>query len=208
VLGEEALAAKISNSRKGDGTFMPVTNVIGLWLLEGMFKDFDFRPSTAADWKRLLAAAEQSPAPAALLDVADPAFANPSSMRAAIDAQLKRRKLKQPRTVAAYTRLICASLGQGHANCLRNFARLAGKTFSRILLTGGGAKNRLLCQATADASGLPVLAFALEGTAVGNLASQLVALKRVKDLKTFRALLAPTLRPVVYQPKQAAPSQP
>jgi rhamnulokinase len=201
VLGPEALAAQISNPRKGDGTFMPETNVIGLWLLEGTFKDFAIRPATAAAWDRLLSAAEKLPAPAALLEVGDAAFANPPSMRAAIDAQLKRRRLKPPADLAGYTRLICASLGQGHADCLRNFERLAGKTFTRILMTGGGAKNRLLCQATADAAGIPVVSFALEGTAVGNLANQLIALRRVKNLATFRALLAPTLKPTTYTPQ-------
>jgi rhamnulokinase len=164
-------------------------------------KDFASRPSDDKAWAALIAAAEKLPAPAALLDVADPAFTNPASMKAAIDAQLKRRKLAAPKTLAAYTRLICDSLGRGHAGAMRSFERMAGKKFNRILIVGGGSKNRLLCQATADAAGIPVVSFALEGTAVGNLASQLIALKAVKDLPTFRRHLAANLKQTVYTPR-------
>ncbi|MCX6931255.1 MAG: FGGY-family carbohydrate kinase [Verrucomicrobia bacterium] len=200
ILGAEALAARISNERIGDGRYRPLTNVIGLWLLEGTMKDFASRPSDDKAWAALITAAEKLPAPAALLDVTDPAFTNPASMKAAIDAQLKRRKLPAPKNLAAYTRLICDSLGRGHADAMRAFEKMAGKKFKRILIVGGGSKNRLLCQATADAAGLPVVSFALEGTAVGNLASQLIALKAVKDLPTFRRHLAANLKQTVYAP--------
>jgi rhamnulokinase len=201
ILGAEALAARISNERIGDGRYRPLTNVIGLWLLEGTMKDFASRPSDDRAWAALIAAAEKLPAPAALLDVTDPAFTNPASMKAAIDAQLKRRKLPAPKNLAAYTRLICDSLGRGHADAMRAFEKMAGKKFNRILIVGGGSKNRLLCQATADAAGIPVVSFALEGTAVGNLASQLIALKAVKDLPTFRRHLAANLKQTVYGPR-------
>ena len=201
VLGADALAARISNERIGDGRYRPLTNVIGLWLLEGTLKDFASRPKNDAEWAKLITAAEKLPAPAALLDVTDAALTNPKSMKAAIDAQLKKRRLSPPKNLAGYTRLICASLGQGHADAKAAFERMSGRTFKRILIVGGGSKNRLLCQATADAAGIPVVSFALEGTAVGNLARQLIALRAVKDLPTFRALLGKGLTQTIYSPR-------
>jgi rhamnulokinase len=200
VLGAEALAARISNERIGDGRYRPLTNVIGLWLLEGTLKDFASRPSNDREWAALITAAEKLPAPAALLEVTDAGLTNPASMRAAIDAQLKRRKLRPPANLAGYTRLICDSLGRGHADAMRAFERMTGKKFKRILMVGGGSKNRLLCAATAREAGIPVVSFALEGTAVGNLASQLISLGAVKDLATFRRLLGATLKQTVYAP--------
>ncbi|MES2697348.1 MAG: FGGY-family carbohydrate kinase [Verrucomicrobiota bacterium] len=202
VLGAEALAARISNERIGDGRYHPLTNVIGLWLLEGTMKDFATRPETNKAWAALITAAEKLPAPAALLDVTDPAFANPPSMKAAIEAQLKKRKLRAPANLAGYMRLICDSLGRGHADAMRNFERLAGRKFKRILIVGGGSKNRLLCQATANETGVPVVSFALEGTAVGNLARQLIALGAVKDLPTFRRHLGANLAQKTYFPQK------
>ncbi len=218
VLGPAALAARISNERIGDGRYRPLTNVIGLWLLEGTLKEFAARPKNDKEWAKLIDQAEAlkveraDPSTLAskktrwgqrvppLLDCADSGFVNPQSMRAAIDAQLKKRKLPLPKNLAGYVRLICDSLGQGHADAVRNFEELAGRKFQRILIVGGGSKNRLLCQATADASGLPVYAFTLEGTAVGNIASQLIGLKAVKNLKTFREHFAKQIKATIYQP--------
>ena len=201
VLGNEALAARISNERIGDGRYRPLTNVIGLWLLEGTLKDFASHPSNDREWAALITAAEKLPAPATLLDVTDPAFSNPPSMKQAIDVQLKKRRMRAPQNLAGYTRLICDSLGRGHAEAMRAFERMTGRTFQRILMVGGGSKNRLLCQATANSSGIPVVSFALEGTAVGNIASQLIALRAVKDLPTFRRHLAKDLKQTIYRPR-------
>ncbi|PTX95684.1 rhamnulokinase family protein [Opitutus sp. ER46] len=201
LLGAEALAARVANERIGDGRYRPLTNVIGLWLLECTLKEFASRPANDREWSALIAAAEKLPAPAQLLDVTDPAFSNPKSMRAAIDAQLRKRKVAPPKNLAGYTRLICDSLGRGHADAMRAFEKMSGRTFKRILIVGGGSKNRLLCQATANAAGLPVLSFALEGTAVGNLARQLIAIGAVKDLPTFRRHLAANLKQTVFKPQ-------
>jgi rhamnulokinase len=198
VLGPKALKSRISNERCGDGHYRPLTNVIGLWLLEQTLKDLSARPKNSREWKKLINDSGRLPAPAHLLDVEDPAFINPPSMRLAIDAQLKKRRLPVPRNVAGYTRLICDSLGQAHADALRVFERLVGRKFDRILVVGGGSKNRMVCQATADASGLPVHAFTLEGSAVGNIASQLVALRAVRSLASFRELFARQLSPTIY----------
>ncbi len=201
ILGTKAMAARISNERIGDGRYRPLTNVIGLWLLEGTLKDFASHPTNDREWAALITAAEKLPAPAALLDVNDPSFANPPSMKAAIDAHLKKRKVRVPANLAGYTRLICDSLGRGHADAMRAFETMAEKKFRRILIVGGGSKNRILCQATANAAGIPVVSFALEGTAVGNIASQLIAIGAVKDLATFRRHLGANLVQTVYQPK-------
>ncbi|MEO6874953.1 MAG: FGGY-family carbohydrate kinase [Opitutaceae bacterium] len=200
LLGPEALAARVANERTGLGGYRPLTNVPGLFLLEQTLQDFNARPETAKEWDTLITAAEQLPAPALLLDTTDAAFTAPKSMRAAIDVQLKRKKSPAPKTLAGYTRLICDSIARGHATAAANFEKMTGKKFRRILMVGGGSKNRLLCQATADATGIPVLSFNLEGTAVGNLASQLIALGAVKDLATFRKLLTADLKQKTYSP--------
>jgi rhamnulokinase len=201
VLGAQALAARVANERIGDGRYRPLTNVIGFWLLEGVMKDLALRPQSEQERATLNALAANMRPPEALLDVTDPAFANPPSMRAAIDAQLKKRKVAPPASFAGYLRLICDSLGRGHADAKAAFERMTGRKFKRILVVGGGSRNRLMCQATADAAGIPVVSFNLEGTAVGNMARQLIALGAVKNLATFRGLLGATLAQKVYEPR-------
>jgi rhamnulokinase len=203
LLGSEALLARVAKERTGTGGYRPLTNVIGLWLLEQTLLDFGHRPRSHAQWTALIKAAEKLPAPPSLLDVSDPVFVKPASMRAAIDAQLKKHRARPPEGLAGYMRLICESLGRGHANAMRVFEKFSGRKFRRILMVGGGAKNRLLCQATANAAGVPVLSFALEGTALGNLASQWIALKAVKNRAEFRRQLEVGLKSITYLPKNS-----
>lgn len=201
VLGDAARELKVSNERMGDGRYRPLRSCPGLWLLDQTLAASGRTPRTKAGWSELLAAAAAAPAPGALLRVTDPALFHPPDMRGAIDAQLRKRRSKPPRTLAGYVRLICESLARGHADAVRAFEALTGRRFRRILVTGGGAKNRLLCQATADAAGVPVVALSGEGAAIGNLAGQLIALGAVPDLATFRRHLATSLDQTVHQPR-------
>lgn len=200
VLGAEALANQVSNERLGNGRYRPIKNCLGLWLLEQTMTAFPERPRGAKDWGDLVTAAEARPASGFHLDVTDRALFNPKSMKDEIDAQISSRGETAPEDLPGYTRLICDSLGKGHADAIRAFEKMTGKNFDRILIVGGGSKNRLLCQATADEAGIPVYSFNLEGTAVGNIANQLVAMGAISDLDTFRQQLAMELKPVVYEP--------
>jgi rhamnulokinase len=201
LLGPGALEARVSNERAGDGRYRPLISCLGLWLLERVLSGFSSRPTTAPAWKKLIAAAAHAPAPSDLLDLRDAALFNPQDMKAAIDLHLKRRGAKAPKELAGYVRLICASLGKGHADAAHSLGRLAGKAFRRILIVGGGSQNGLLCQATADACGLPVASYSLEGAAVGNIAAQLVALGEIPDNAAFRAAYSRQLVQVPYCPR-------
>jgi rhamnulokinase len=201
LLGPSAMGLRISNERMGDGTYRPLKSCLGLWLLERILPSFSSRPATAGGWRRLIAEAARAPVPPVLLDLDDATLFNPPSMRAAIDSHLRKVGARPPRDFAGYVRLICSSLGRGHADAVRAFERLADRRFKRILIVGGGSQNRLLCQATADASGLPVASYSLEGAAVGNLAAQLVALGEVRDHAAFRSFFSLQLKEVKYSPR-------
>jgi rhamnulokinase len=200
-LGPEALAARVSNERAGDGRYRPLISCLGLWLLERILLGFRSRPSSPSEWRRVISEAARAEAPTDLLDVRDPALFNPSDMRAAIDAQLKKRGVGAPMRLAGYVRLVCESLGKGHADAVASLERLAGRSLQRILMVGGGSQNPLLCQATADACGRPVASYSLEGAAVGNIASQLVALGELSGIAAFRAAYSRQLKARLYEPR-------
>ena len=196
-----ALAAGVCNERTGDGRFRPLRNIIGLWLLEELLKAFPDRPNNDNDWRTLLDEARVLPAPEQLLDVTDPAFTNPVDMKSVIDAHLRQINAPLPSSLAGYVRLIADSLGREHGNVLKQFADLSGQTFQRILMVGGGAKNQLLCQATADAAGVPVVALQVEGSALGNLGSQLIALGALKSFADFREKVIHPLPSRTFRPR-------
>jgi rhamnulokinase len=201
VLGAEARAARISNERMGDGRYRPLRSCLGLWLLERTLPAFASRPRGAAAWAALISEAARAPKPRLRLDVTDSSLFNPPDMRVAIAAQLRRRGARPPRDLAGHVRLIAESISGGHADTVRIFERLVGSRFKRILIVGGGSKNPLLCQSTADACGLPVVSYSLEGTVVGNLAIQLVALDAVPSMAEFRMRLARQLKGTPYLPR-------
>lgn len=201
IVTEFARGARISNERMGDGSYRPLRSCLGLWLLERSLPSFAARPASAAAWERLIASAERRPKPGVTVDVGDPALFNPPDMKAAIDAQLRRRGSRPPGDLTGYVRLITESVARGHADSVRIFERAADRGFKRIIMVGGGSRNRLLCAATADASGLPVASYSLEGAVVGNVASQLVALGAVRGLPEFRGQLARQLKATHYSPR-------
>ena len=55
---------------------------------------------------------------------------------------------------------------------MRDAQRLSGRDVDVVHIVGGGARNELLCQLTADACGLPVVAGPVEATALGNVLVQ------------------------------------
>jgi len=201
ILGTKALAARISNERMGQGTFRPLKASLGMWLIEQILPELKTYPKSSDDWDELIAAATAAPASRVRLDVTDRALFRPVSMRKAIDLQLRGRGGRPPTKVADYLRLICDSLAESHRDAMRDFETFAGRKFNRVLMVGGGSKNKLLCQATADACGVPLVSFEIEGSAVGNIAHQLIALGAVPDLATFRRQFARGLQQTIYQPR-------
>jgi rhamnulokinase len=199
LLSHEAMLAGVTNERMGDGRFRPLKNVLGLWLLERLFAEIGVRPETPGHWQELIDAADALPEPRTLLDLADPTLFNPASMKTAIDAQISRHS-PSPSSAAEYMRLICESIAQGQADVITHLERLGKRSFSRIIIVGGGAKNRLLCQATACRSGKPVLAVDMEASAIGNLANQLVSIGKIDSLAEFHRLNDPHLPAAAYEP--------
>lgn len=200
--GAAAFKYGVSNERAGDGAPRPNKILIGLWLLEQLLPAFAERPESAADWDALIAAASEHPASETLLDSEDRvAFFNPPNMKAAIDGQLAALGVSPPEDLAGYTRLICDSLGQSVGTAVGKMGELTGETFDNLVFVGGGSRNGLLCQRAADLSGLPVTSYALEGTAVGNIGYQLLALGEVESLDDFREVVRKGAAAQTFQPR-------
>ena len=98
------------------------------------------------------------------------------------------------------------SLALAHRAVLREAAELSGHRIDTIHLVGGGSRNTLLCQLTADATGLPVIAGPAEATALGNIGIQARALGLLPDLPALRSLIAETQPLAHYHP--ATPETP
>jgi rhamnulokinase len=200
VLTEESRKANFTNECGVDGQIRYLRNVMGLWLLQeslGAWK----RRGQPADLPALLTAAAEQPAGGPVVDPDDPSFLPPGDMPARIQAACRRTGQPAPEGQAQLVRCILDSLAAAFSRSVHDAARLSGQDVDVVHLVGGGARNQLLCQLTADACGLPVLAGPVEATALGNILVQARAHGRVTgDLRTLRTLLRETPEVRRYQP--------
>jgi rhamnulokinase len=196
VLSDAALAANFTNEGGVDGKIRFLRNVMGLWVLSETLRTW-----SASDLPGLLAAAASSPGLAAVVDIDAPEFLPPGDMPARITAACRATGQRPPSDRAAVVRCIVDSLALAHRRTIHEAARLTGRRVDVVHIVGGGARNELLCQLTADACGVPVLAGPVEAAALGNVLVQARALgEDLPDLAAMRALVRETQEVRRYEP--------
>jgi rhamnulokinase len=173
-------------------------NVTGFWLLEECRRAW--AGSGGADLEPLLGAAGDAAPHAAFLDPDWPGFRSPPDMPSAIEAYLAATNQARPTSRGGVVRLILEGLALRTARVIEELDALREEPIRRVHLIGGGARNELLCQMTADATRLPVLAGPVEATAAGNLLVQASALGALSDLQEIRAISRRSFEPRLHEP--------
>ncbi|WP_382309180.1 rhamnulokinase family protein [Herbiconiux sp. UC225_62] len=202
VVSEDSRAANFTNEGGVDGRIRYLQNVSGLWLLSESVRTWE-RGGEQIDLPTLLSAASAVSTPVPVFDAADPRFVAPGDMPARIAAWCTEHGVAAPQSPAEFVRSILESLADAYAVSIATAAALSGKQISVIHVVGGGSQNALLCQLTADRTGLPVLAGPVEATAVGNVLVQARAqglLSGDTSLEGLRAIVAKTFAPTRYEP--------
>jgi rhamnulokinase len=166
VLSADSRTANFTNEVGIDGTIRFLRNVTGLWLLQECQRIWGLD-----DVGALLAQAATLPR-AAVVDANDPRFLPPGDMPARIAAACAETGQPVPATPAEFTRCVLDSLADAYRQAIEDAVRLSGRRVEAVHVVGGGARNELLCQLTADACGLPVVAGPVEATALGNVLVQ------------------------------------
>ncbi len=200
VLSEASRAANFTNEGGVDGRVRYLRNVMGLWLLSESIRTWQ-QAGDSVDLAALLGQAGALSGPVTLFDVDDPRFLAPGDMPTRIAAYCVEHGLRPPSTPVELVRSIVESLAAAYARTLETAAELSGTRISAVHIVGGGSQNELLCQLTADRTGLPVLAGPVEATAIGNVLVQ----ARCQGLATgslegLRALVAQAFSPRRYLP--------
>ena len=207
VLTEASREAGFTNEAGVDGTVRFLRNVMGLWLLQESVRVWAAR-GQAVDLAALLAEAAAEPPLRAVVDTDDAAFLPPGDMPARIAAACQRTGQPVPDTRAGLVRCILDSLALAHRRAILAVQDLSGHHVDAVHIVGGGVRNTLLCQLTADACGLPVVAGPAEAAALGNVLVQARALHGgPDDLPGMRALIRATQPLRRYRPGDPAPWQ-
>jgi rhamnulokinase len=192
VLTEAARLANFTNEGGVDGTTRFLRNVMGLWVLSETIRTWTSKGHDV-DLPALLADAVDVPAFGAVVDIDDPVFLPPGDMVVRIQELCARSGQRPPSSPAEVVRCILESLALAYRRTVDLAADLTGRPVEVVHVVGGGARNELLCQLTADACGVPVLAGPVEAAALGNVLVQARTLGAdLPDLASMRALIRAT----------------
>ncbi|MFI1226859.1 MULTISPECIES: rhamnulokinase family protein [unclassified Streptomyces] len=195
VTTEASRAANFTNELGIDGTVRFLRNIMGMWLLQECMRAWG-----RDDLAPLLAEAARAPALRSVVDAAAPEFLAPGDMPARIAAGCRAAGLPAPLTPGETTRCILDSLALAHRRAIHQAQLLADRAVDVVHIVGGGARNGLLCQLTADACGVPVVAGPAEAAAFGNVLVQARAHGLPGDLAATRELIARTQPLTRYEP--------
>jgi rhamnulokinase len=166
VLSQASQEANFTNELGVFGRVCHLKNVMGLWLLSECQRTWEAEGLNLSLPELLAAAAE---APERGLIAADSGqFLAPGDMPGRIARAAAATGGEAPRSPAETVRCIIDSLAAAYAQAVKLASVLSGQAVNRIHIVGGGSLNALLCQATADSTGLPVLAGPVEASVIGN----------------------------------------
>lgn len=200
VLTDASHRANFTNELGVDGTVRYLRNVMGLWLLQESIGTWEAE-GHAIHLPVLLAKAEAVQPFTAVIDPDDHAFLPPGDMPARIAEACRRTGQPVPSDPATTTRVILDSLALAYRRTVRQAVELSGRDVDVVHVVGGGSRNALLCQLTANACQLPVVAGPVEGAALGNALIQARALGAAPPtLSGMRHLLAATQPTTHYEP--------
>jgi rhamnulokinase len=188
LVGEAVARANFTNEGGAFGTIRFLKNVMGLWILESMRREWGAAGRPVALEALLSAAAAPERAPGVVFPD-DARFFNPQSMTAELRRALAATGQPAPEEPAALARVVLDSLALRYASVVATIESLTGERVPGIHVVGGGCLNAYLDQATADASGRPVVAGPVEATATGNVLLQAIASGSLGSLAEGRALI-------------------
>ena len=163
-LTDEASRAANWSNEGGVGYNRYQKNIMGMWLPNRL------RAELCPDkpWSEIVAEAETSGF-AETVDANAPSFLAPESMKAAFDGALA----EKPKTIGDYFRCAYRSLALSYKTAIEELESNTGRTYDKLYIVGGGAKNGFLNRLTEEATGKQVIALPIEATALGNLKIQM-----------------------------------
>jgi len=203
IIDERSFVANLTNEGGVAGTLL-LRNATGLWMLDECRRAWE-RSGANIDYDVLIARIEQARRLRSIVDTDDPAFLPPGDMPGRIRDHCVRAGEPPPVDQAAVARCVLESLALKYRQTIDLLETVTGSRPPAIHLVGGGALNRLLCQWTADATGLPVIAGPVEAAEIGNLAVQALAIGELASIAEVRELVDRSFTTQTYEPRARAP---
>ena len=189
VISKRTAELNITNEGGIEGTTRLLKNITGMWIFEQCINEWKASGKNYT-YSELDEMARQATPFVSFIDPDHPSFANPESMTKAITDFCALTRQPLPQTDATFVRLIYESLALKYRFVLNMFHELAPFPIEKLHIIGGGSKNEILNQFTANATGLEIIAGPQEATAIGNIMLQAKAAGMAGTLGEMRAIIA------------------
>jgi rhamnulokinase len=199
ALSPRALELNMTNEGGLDGTYRLLKNIMGLWIVQQCKRSFE-AAGRKYDYSQLAQMAANSRPLHSHINLNNPRFLNPPDMPKAIQELCRETRQRVPRTDGEIIRCAYENLALKYREVLGSLEELTGETIEMIHIVGGGSKNRLLNQFTANACQRPVVAGPVEATAMGNLLTQVRASGELGSLAEMREIARASSQVEQFEP--------
>jgi rhamnulokinase len=201
-LSTDVLRYNLTNEGGVDGTYRLLKNIIGLWLVQQCKRSFETKGKRVG-YAELVQLAKRARPLRSLIDPDDARFLNPTDMPLAIQDFCRKTGQPIPGSEGELVRCALESLALRYNTMLDCLEKIGGKRIEVIHIVGGGSKNDLLNQFTADACGRPVVAGPVEATVLGNVLTQARASGEIGSLSELRTVVRQSCEVRMFEPKSS-----
>ncbi len=188
IISERSFELNFTNEGGIEGTIRVLKNICGMWLLERCRTEWP-----EMGYAELIAAAECEQPFRSLINPDATCFANPESMTKAIVDYCNATEQPTPENVGQFVRCIFESLALRYRQVVEMLRELSPVAIERLYVIGGGARNQMLNQSSANAIGIPVETGSSESTAVGNVMMQAKWAGVVQTITQMRQMIRESL---------------
>ncbi len=203
LINDQTYSFNFTNEGGYNKTTRFLKNIMGLWLIQESRRQWMREGATVsyADLEREALACAPF---VSLIDPDEPELGFPGDMPAKIRQLCQATGQPVPETRGEVVRCIYESLALKYQVTKQQIEQVTGRQYHYLHVVGGGTKDGLLSQFTANATGSRVIAGPIEATALGNMAVQLLAHGTIKDLAAARSLIANSFELKSYEPADQA----
>ena len=187
-LSAEALARGFSNEGTIQGTYRPLNNIIGMWIIQECRRDW-IKAGIEMSWDEIVQAARQAAPLRCIINPDAPQFYAGGNMVQKIQDFCRNTNQHVPETVGEIARCVYESLALKYRNALEGLEAMKGQRIDSLNIVGGPINNKFLDQLIADALDREVVTGPVEGAAIGNLLTQAMALGDIQDLDALRQVV-------------------
>ena len=186
---ETTLKERLTNEGGYNHTNRLIRNVMGLWLIQEVRRDFESKGQKFT-YAELVEFAETTPNPwRTLIHVDASIFIHAENMIERIQKFAKATDQPIPQTPGEISSTVFSSLALQYAKTFDVLEKCAGIPMKQIHIVGGGSQNKYLSQLTADVCNRIVITGPVEATAIGNAVVQAISAKEIKNMSEARRLI-------------------